>query len=127
MSQHHAGCGSVERRESPYYRYIHVEDAARLTVDILADEFAGEQVVLTGHHPLRFGDLLALVREVVGDDVQIDLHAPDADAPGSAHYAITPYAFRPRVARKLISSYYIDMGQGLVDCLAEIHEAQPGS
>ena len=47
-----------------------------------------------------------------------------ADAPQSAHYAITPYAFRPRVARKLVSSYYIDMGQGLLDVLAEIHDEE---
>lgn len=100
--------------------YIHVEDAARLSVEILGDEFAGEQVVLTGHHPMRYRDLLALIREIVGDDVQIEMRPGE----GSAHYAITPYTFRPRVARKLVSSYYVDMGQGLVDCLSEIAELE---
>ena len=42
--------------------------------------------------------------------------------PRSAHYAITPYTFRPRIARKLVSSYYVDIGQGLIDCLEEIHQ-----
>ena len=108
--------------------YIHVEDAARLTVDVLAGPYVGEQVVLTGHHPMRYADLLRLVREVVGEDVEIELRPPPEDEPRSAHYAITPYAFRPRIARKLVSSYYIDMGQGLVDCLAEIHEQDgPGA
>jgi UDP-glucose 4-epimerase len=98
--------------------YIHVEDAARLSVQILDPEFANQQVVLTGHHPMRYADVLALIREIVGDDVQIELHPP---APGeSAHYSITPYAFRPKRARKLVSSWYVDMGQGLVDCLEEI-------
>ncbi|HEX5781272.1 MAG TPA: NAD(P)-dependent oxidoreductase [Solirubrobacteraceae bacterium] len=98
--------------------YIHVEDAARLSVQILDPEFANQQVVLTGHHPMRYADVLALIREIVGDDVEIDLHPP---APGeSAHYSITPYAFRPKRARKLVSSWYVDMGQGLVDCLEEI-------
>jgi UDP-glucose 4-epimerase len=103
--------------------YIHVEDAARLSVQILADEFAGEQVVLTGHAPMRYADVLRLVREIVGEDVQIELRPPQ---PGeSAHYAITPYTFRPRVARKLVSQWYVDMGQGLVDCLAAIAETTP--
>jgi UDP-glucose 4-epimerase len=104
--------------------YIHVEDAARLSVEILADEFVDEQVVLTGHHPMRFRDLLDLIREIVGPDVELDLNAPlpEDASPGSAHYSITPYTFRPRVARKLVSNYYTDMGQGLVDCLQEIDD-----
>jgi UDP-glucose 4-epimerase len=103
--------------------YIHVDDAARLSVEILGEEFANEQVVLTGHHPMRYADVLRLIREIVGEDVAIELHAPE---PGtSAHYAITPYTFRPRLARKLVSSWYVDMGQGLVDCLDEIAAVAP--
>ena len=107
--------------------YIHVEDAARLTAEILTDEYVNEQVVLTGHFPMRYSDLLRLVQEIVGPDVEVELTAPSPDEPQSAHYAITPYAFRPRVARKLVSSYYIDMGQGLLDVLAEIHDEEDGA
>lgn len=107
--------------------YIHVDDAARLTAEVLAAEYANEQVVLAGHFPMRFADLLRLIQEIVGPDVRIELSPPPADAPQSAHYAITPYAFRPRVARKLVSSYYIDMGQGLLDVLAEIHDEEDGA
>jgi UDP-glucose 4-epimerase len=104
--------------------YIHATDAARLSVDILADEFANESVVLSGHHPLRFQELLTLIAEIVGDDVDIELRAPGADDL-SGHYAITPYAFRPRVARKLVTTSYVDLGQGLVDVLHELHEREP--
>jgi UDP-glucose 4-epimerase len=106
--------------------YIHVEDAARLTVDVLTDEFVDEQVVLTGHHPMRFHDLLDLIREIVGTDVEVDLRppSPQDELPSSAHYAITPYTFRPRPARKLVSNYYTDMGQGLVDCLQELDDLE---
>ena len=94
---------------------------------MLTDEFVDEQVVLTGQHPMRFHDLLALIREIVGPDVELDLRppAPEDERPSSAHYSITPYTFRPRLARKLVSNYYTDMGQGLVDCLHEINEPQP--
>lgn len=103
--------------------YVHVADAARLSVEVLGDEFENEQVVLTGDHPMRFGDLLALIREIVGEDVEIDLREPDPAAESSPHYSITPYTFRPKVARKLSSRLTHDLGQGLVDCLHELSEA----
>jgi UDP-glucose 4-epimerase len=109
--------------------YIHVGDAARLSVDILADEYANQQLVLTGHHPLRFRELLSLIAEIVGNDVEIELHAPGtSEEPAgvySGHYTITPYAFRPKLARKLVTTSYVDLGQGLVDVLHELSERQP--
>lgn len=106
--------------------YIHVEDAARASLRILAAEFRNQTVVLTGHYPMRFQDLLRMIREIVGDDVQVDLRPP-ADRTGNGHYAITPYKFQPRIGKKLVSDYHLDMGQGLVDCLDEIHQAEQGS
>lgn len=107
--------------------YIHVSDAARLSVDVLAEEFANQQVVLSGHHPLHFRELLTLIKEIVGTDVEIELRAPDDAAEPtqfySGHYTVTPYAFRPKLGRKLVSSYYIDLGQGLLDCLQEISDS----
>jgi cytochrome P450 len=79
-----------------------------------------------GHFPMRYADLLRLVQEIVGPDVQIVPQAQSAEPP-SAHYSITPYSFRPRIARKLVSSYYVDMGQGLLDVLAEIHDEEDGT
>lgn len=105
--------------------YIHVLDAARASVDILADEFKNQNVILTGHHPMRFADLLNMIREIVGADVSIEIRPPGAGTLGSVgHYNLTPYTFRPKIGKKLVSHYYLDMGQGLVDCLDEIHSAE---
>lgn len=107
--------------------YIHVADAAKLSVEILADEYVNEQIVLTGQQHLKFADLLTLVKEIVGDDVEIDLSPPnshDEALSSAAHYAVTPYTFRPRIAKKLVSNYFTDVGQGLLDCLQEIHEQE---
>lgn len=117
----HAVATGEELRE-----YIHVEDAARLSVEVLSDEFVDEQVVLTGHHAMRFRDLMRLIQEIVGPDVTIEMTPPSDDA-DSAHYSITPYHFRPKLPRKLVSTHYTDLGQGLIDCLDELHhrEAAP--
>lgn len=108
--------------------YIHVADAARLSAEILADEYANQHLILTGHHPLRFRELLTLIREIVGDDVEVVVHADDPDEHLSrlyaGHYAVTPYAFRRRLTRKLVSTTYVDMGEGLIDVLHEI-DAKP--
>jgi UDP-glucose 4-epimerase len=72
---------------------------------------------------MRVTDLLAMIREIVGSDVKLDIRPHARSVPGlDAHYQLTPYTFRPKIARKLVSHYYVDMGQGLVDCLAEIAE-----
>ena len=99
-------------------QYIHVVDAARCSVDILDDEFKNQHVILTGHQSMRAKDLLLMIQEIVGTDVQIDLQEPTQD---NAHYRVTPYSFNPRIGKKLIKHHYLDLGQGLLDCLEEIH------
>ncbi len=105
--------------------YIHVEDASRAGVQILDAEYENQNVILTGQHPTRFRDLMYMIREMVGADVQIDMQSPDeGKAPG--HYNLTPYTFHPKIGKKLVSHYYLDMGQGLLDCLDEIYHSEQG-
>ncbi|MBI5630416.1 MAG: NAD(P)-dependent oxidoreductase [Elusimicrobia bacterium] len=96
--------------------YIHVEDAARSSVEILKPEFANMHIILTGHHPMRVADLMAMIREMLGGDVALEY----SSEPLNGHYNITPYNFHPRLGKKLVSTLYTDMGQGLLDCLAEL-------
>ncbi len=105
--------------------YIHVSDAARASAQILHGDFANQHVILTGHHPTRFRDLLVMIREIVGEDVNVNLQSPARDGSRvgeSAHYSLTPYNFRPKIGRKLVSDLYLDMGQGLLDVLEEIYQ-----
>lgn len=107
--------------------YIHVKDASRLSVEILSPDYKNEYVVLSGQHPMRFMDLLKMIQEMVGPDVEIELRPIDPNDPKSGlsgHYSITPYSFRPKVAKKLVSNPYMEMGQGLLDCLHDISEEE---
>ena len=96
--------------------YIHVADAARNSIDILSPEYENQHVVLTGHQPMKVNALLEMIQEILGKKVDIIYKEPDA----SVHYRRTPYNFQPRIGRKFVSSYYLDMGQGLLACLDEI-------
>lgn len=98
--------------------YIHVEDAARMSVQILAPEFANRHLILTGQEKLRIRDVMTMISEMLPWNV--DLHYDQAK-PGH-HYQITPYAFQPRVGRKLVLNEHVDLGQGLLDCIQEIYQ-----
>lgn len=115
-------CGTGEEVRE----YIHVTDAADASVQVLADAYRNQRVILTGHNAMRVGDLLRMIREIVGVDVDVEFQ-PMASSASRNHYQLTPYTFRPRIARKLVSHYYVDMGQGLLDCLAEIADAVPAA
>lgn len=97
--------------------YIHVRDAAKLTAQVLADEFANRHIIISGHHPTRAVDLLKMIEEILRRELVIEY----ASQPNKAHYTMTPYAFTPKVGDKLVGNTYVDMGQGLLECLHEIH------
>jgi len=99
--------------------YIHVRDLAKLSVDILESaEFANQYVNITGQHPTRFRDLLATIKEMLHNKVEIEMRAPKT---GHPHYNMTPYSFAPRIGRKLVSNHYIDLGQGLLELMEDMH------
>lgn len=99
--------------------YIHVQDAARCSVDILSAEYENQHVVITGHQSTKIRDLLMMIREILGNEIELEYIPSKA---GDVHYAITPYSFNPKIGKKLVSHYYLDMGQGIINCLAELHQ-----
>lgn len=97
--------------------YIHVEDAARCSVEILNENFINQHVIITGHHPIKSKELLIMINEIFGNKLKIEY----AQKEPNYHYQVTPYSFNPRIGRKYVSSYYLDMGQGLLQCIEELH------
>jgi len=96
--------------------YIHVRDAAKLSVDISASEYRNRHIILTGHHPMKFKELLATIKEILGNKIEIQFK-PSKDP---AHYGLTPYSFIPKIGVKLTTNCYTDIGQGLLECLNEL-------
>jgi UDP-glucose 4-epimerase len=99
--------------------YIHVEDAARLSADVLDAAYEGQHVTLTGASPTRAADLFMMFQEILGRRIEIDYR--HLEGPGSGHYAVTPYAYTPRPGKKLVTTQYVDMGQGLLRMVEDIH------
>ena len=104
--------------------YIHVKDAARLTVDILSQEYKNKHIVITGHHPMKTREMMAMICEILKKDIKLEF---SSDLSNNVHYTLTPYSFTPKIGAKLVSNLYVDMGQGLLECLEEISRQQDKS
>jgi UDP-glucose 4-epimerase len=109
--------------------YIHVMDAARMSVEILDKRYENEYVIITGYQQMKIKDLLEMIKEIMGNSIEIEYrplnngHCPYDPA---LHYEITPYSFNPRKAKRLISTLYFDMGQGILECINEIYHKTAG-
>lgn len=110
------GVVSYEGSPDTLREYIHVEDAARASVQALGDDFKNQSVVLTGQEPMRVVDLLKMLAEILGfpDSVQFI----EGDYPG--HYIHTPYAYLPKLGRKYVAPFHVDLGQGLIQLIDEV-------
>lgn len=98
--------------------YIHVEDAARCSLKILAKEFENQCVIIAGNQPIKVKDLMIMIREMLSNKIELEFLPTDS----SLHYEITPYTFNPKIARRVVSDSYLDLGQGLLQCLEEIYK-----
>ena len=96
--------------------YVHVYDAASCSVEILKKEYENQNIIITGHLQMKIKDLLVMIKEMMGNKIKIEYKS----TPNGVHYNVTPYSFYPKMAKKLVSHCYMDMGQGILDLLSEI-------
>jgi UDP-glucose 4-epimerase len=104
-----------ERRE-----YIHVVDAARMSVDILDDGCSEQAITLTGTQVLTSTELLDTIAEILDDDIKIEF---DDTSKTHSHYLLTPYQYTPKKSVKYISNQYVDIGQGILELISEIENS----
>jgi len=98
--------------------YIHVRDAAKGSVEILADEFVNQHVILTGNQQMKVKDLLYMVKEMLGNNVKVKF----LPSKKNTHYEITPYSFAPKIGRRLLSKTYLDLNQGILETIYDAYK-----
>jgi len=108
----YAGTGR-ERRE-----YIHVKDAARLSVDILDTAHKNKAITVTGSQILNSQELIELIFEIAGKEKNVTFKGEGREG---YHYTMTPYRYTPKQARKLVPDEFIDLGEGVLEIVEEIH------
>jgi len=97
--------------------YIHVNDAAKLGVELLDDKYSNSAIMITGQQTIRAKDLFSIIFEIVGidDDIKFLNDGIRAD-----HYGNTPYRYTPKSAMKIVPSEFVDLGQGLLNIIEEV-------
>jgi len=100
--------------------YIHIDDASVATLQILAPQFANENIIISGNQPLRIADLFRMLGEMLGKDLHIEYEHDDK----SGHYRVTPYSFIPQKWRKLTVPCTTDLRQGILHALQEERKVQ---
>lgn len=97
--------------------YIHAMDAAKLSVNVIEDEkYKNTHLILTGVERLKRVELFNMIKEIVGSSLTINL----SNSGYNNHYKFTPYSFDPESSQKLLPNPYIDMGQGILNCIKEV-------
>ncbi len=103
-----------EKRE-----YIHVLDAAKMSVDVLKEEFLNSHIILTGTSSMQYSELLEMVQEMLKYKIKV----LKKENKSKTHYSQSPYAFSPKLGRKLTNNTQIDLGQGLLELINEIYKS----
>ena len=113
------GCITYYGAPTALREYVHVDDASTATLAVLAPEFENQNIIISGNQPMRVGDLFKMIGEMLGKELTINYQ----NDPNSGHYQITPYAFMPKVGRKLVPPLTVDLGQGILRVMEEEHKA----
>lgn len=96
--------------------YIHVEDAAIKSIELMKSKEINRTITLTGPNPIKSHDLIIMLNEILGKDYSYEFRnetTPD-------HYIISPYSYVPDVAIKYTGEKNIDLGAGLLSLIKEM-------
>jgi len=96
--------------------YIHVEDASRLSVNILNKKFIDTAVIITGQQLIEVEKLAHILFEILGKEKKLLLHGEESR---SDHYGQTPYRYTPKAGKKLVPTEFVDLGQGLLELISK--------
>lgn len=98
--------------------YIHVRDAAKVSSRVLSPEYYNKRFVITGHQAIPVRQMLEMIQEILARPIQLEFEPKD----DTDHYRLTPYNFVPKIGEKFAPDLFTDMGQGLIECMADMAE-----
>ena len=117
----------VNKKKLTYYgtgmeerEYIHIKDAANMTVKALSDKYINQAVTLTGSQVINSKALIEMIFEIA--NIKLDIEYKNPNKTNIKHYIKTPYRYTPKQSKKISPNEYIDFGQGLLEVIAEAYK-----
>ena len=77
-----------------------------------------QDIMITGSKSMRVHDVLEMIKEMFNNKISVEYTNNVLEA----HYNITPYTFKPKVAKKYQLNYYHDLGQGVLEQIHDNYE-----
>ena len=87
--------------------YIHVEDAAEATIDLIGKNLINKMVNITSGKLLKVETVLKMINEIINKKYKIKFLAKKNIA---GHYITTPYRLSENITINYTKSNYIDLG-----------------
>ena len=104
--------------------FVHVHDVAASFVDLLAPEYENAHVIIAGQEQVRARDFVDMLAEMFGGALDVTFAHEGSARPD--HYTMTPFSYRPKMAKKMTRSTYIDLGQGILEYVHELQLEKNG-
>lgn len=97
-------------------RFVHVEAAAKASVKALEDQYSNRYIRIDSGEELSATETTDLVSNLIGKRVRLEIERTQFFS-GSGDES-----HRPMIGKKLVTNPFIDMGQGILDCIHEIDD-----
>jgi UDP-glucose 4-epimerase len=110
------GTGMEERE------YIHIKDAAKMSVEALSNQYTNIAITLTGSQVINSKALIEMIFEIANIKPDFQLNNSNLGDSNRNHYIKTPYRYTPKHSKKISPSEYVDFGQGLLEVIEEVYK-----
>lgn len=91
--------------------YIHIRDAAALSLDAMDERFADQALHITGRERLTTREMIETICETLGGGIEVSYENRSFEG----RYRLTPYSYDSGLGRRLVGDTYIDLGLGLLE------------
>ena len=101
-------------------QFIHVNDAAKASVDILKRKFVNQNVLITGRKTSKIKELLYLIAKILN----IPKKPKFDNKTQQGHYNVTPFSYKPKPGKKYFTKSSVQLGQGILQLVDEIKKGK---
>lgn len=100
--------------------YIHIKDAAKLSLKVLDEEFNNKTISIIGNHRIKTEELFSLINSILGSTIKINYNEPISRGRSNSHYKISPTSFDREEIYNLTTSFNRDLADAIVEILKGI-------
>ena len=96
--------------------YVHVDDVARVSIEILKNKYINKFINISGSYPIKIKDFINMILETLNLNKKIIFTKKNQ----LGHYVITPYSYNDDLGIKINLSINVDFREGVLQVIKSI-------